>query len=130
MMEKSLVEGEYSMKRLFGLIILILVVFVIYFDLSIGTLPIAVETTTSAKSEISENEDEEINIDYFERKIASGDTVLSIIENHLDSAIPVPIQQVVTDFHILNSGVDAEKIQIGKTYKFPDYRVITDDSSN
>lgn len=128
MMEKSLVEGEFPMKRLFGLIILILVVYVIYFDLSNGTLPMAVETTTSAKNESIKSEEKDIN--YFERKIQSGDTVLSILENQLDSAIPVPIQQVISDFQSLNNGVNAEKIQIGKTYKFPDYREVPDDSSN
>lgn len=128
MMEKSLVEGEFPMKRLSALIILILVVYVIYFDLSKGTLPITVETTTSAVSEKVVNE--EVKINYFERKIESGDTVLSIIEKQLDSAIPVPIQRVVQDFHSLNDGMDAEKIQIGKTYKFPDYQGLPDDSSN
>lgn len=116
------------MKRLFALIVFILVVYAIYIDLSKGTLPIAVETTTSVINE--KKKDEEIKITYFEKKIESGDTVLSIIEKQLDSAIPVPIQQVVSDFHSLNGGIDAEKIQIGKTYKFPDYQGFPDDSSN
>lgn len=109
------------MKRLFGLVIIALILFIIYYDLSKGTLPITIETTSAAQVENTEQEDTTVEIEYFEKKVASGDTVLSIIESQLDAAIPVSIQKVIDDFSSLNKGVSAEKIQIGKTYKFPDY---------
>lgn len=126
---ESLVEGGFSMKRLFGLIIFILILYVIYFDLSNGTLPIALESTSSANI-VDITNGETTTQDYFEKKVQSGDTVLSIIESHLNSSVPIPIEQIIDDFKRLNDGVDTEKIQIGKTYKFPNYRGQTDDSSN
>ncbi|MDQ0156368.1 LysM peptidoglycan-binding domain-containing protein [Robertmurraya andreesenii] len=107
------------MKRLIGLIMMILILYVIYFDLSKGTLPSADTTATVQQEEPAETEE---LIDYFEIKVQSGDTVLSIIEQQLDASVSVPIQQVIEDFQKLNNGTSAEQIQIGKTYKFPDYR--------
>lgn len=112
------------MKRLFGLIIFVLVIYVIYYDLSNGTLPIAMETSTKAETKKTETEEANTKMSYFEKKVESGDTVLSIVENQLQSSIPVSIQTVVNDFQLLNAGAEAEQIQLGKTYKFPDYRNI------
>ncbi|MEQ2526200.1 hypothetical protein EKG37_05260 [Robertmurraya yapensis] len=109
------------MKRLFGLVIIALILFIIYYDLSKGTLPITIETTTAAQVENTEQENVTVEMDYFEKEVVSGDTVLSIIESQLDSAIPVSIQEVINDFSSLNKGISVEKIQIGKTYKFPNY---------
>lgn len=103
------------MKRLFALIIFLLVIYAVYIDLSKGTLPIAVETAATIENE------EMTNIHYFEKQVNGGDTVLSIIENQLGAAVSVPIQQVTEDFKRLNDGIPAENIQIGKTYKFPSY---------
>lgn len=109
------------MKRLFAAIITVLIIFVIYYDLSTGTLPVAIETSTQAIMEESLSDGSDIQMDYFEVKVKSGDTVLTIIERQLDAAIPVPIEEIVNDFSSLNNGLEAEKIQIGKIYKFPDY---------
>lgn len=110
-------EGEISMKRLVAFILLLVVIYAVYVDLSKGTLPIVVETTTAVETE-------EKTIQFFEKEVRSGDTVLSIIENQLDSGVSVPIQQVTEDFKQLNEGIPAEKIQIGKTYKFPNYQPV------
>jgi hypothetical protein len=122
-MEKSHDRGVISMKRLFGLVMFVLIIYVIYYDISKGTIPIAIEASTQeqTKEEVT-MEQEEFTSDYFEKKVQSGDTVLSIIENHIDASLPVSIQKVITDFSGLNEGIEAEKIQIGKTYKFPDYK--------
>ena len=118
------------MKRFLGFIAFILVIYVIYFDLTTGTLPITIEATTTEKTESShepvEKNKEAASIDYFEIKVKSGDTVLSIIEGHLNASLPVPIEQVITDFKSLNNGLDPKKIQLGKTYKFPNYLVLVE----
>ncbi|PLR76972.1 hypothetical protein CU633_12950 [Bacillus sp. V3-13] len=101
------------MKRIAGFLIAVLLIYVIYFDLSSGTLPGVKEQKTEAKMETKPA--------YFESSVKPGDTVLSIIEKHIDKAVPVPIEQVITDFQGLNDGVKPNEIQIGKSYKFPEY---------
>ncbi|MGG0716477.1 hypothetical protein ABE096_02595 [Robertmurraya massiliosenegalensis] len=108
------------MKRLFVLLLIVATIFAIYYDLSKGTLPIAIETSTQAQVE-TETTLEPI-IDYFEQEVQNGDTVLSIIERQLDRPIPVPIDDITNDFSKLNDGIEANKIQVGKIYHFPDYR--------
>jgi hypothetical protein len=120
-MEKSKYRGEVSMKRLFAAIFTVLILFVIYYDLSTGTLPLAVETSTQAQIDEAEPDTPDTQMSFFEKKVESGDTVLSIIESQLDASIPVSIDEIVQDFSSLNDGLEAEKIQIGKKYRFPDY---------
>lgn len=103
------------MKRLVGFILFVLVTYAIYYDLSHGTLPTFTEPKIVAKTQ------EEMSINFFEKEVEHGDTVLTIVERQLNKAIPVSIQEVVTDFNQLNNGIRPEEIQYGKTYKFPDY---------
>ncbi|MFE8703177.1 hypothetical protein ACFYKX_21595 [Cytobacillus sp. FJAT-54145] len=113
------------MKRLAGLIMLVLIIYSIYYDLSHGTLPAMSEQKEEVVSEVVENEIvEDTKIVFFEKVVGKGDTVLSIVEESLDSSIPVSIQQVVQDFEELNKGLKPEQIQYGKTYKFPDYKKV------
>jgi hypothetical protein len=107
------------MKRLFGVLITVSIVYIIYYDLTHGTLPEqnfeeapAVETIT-AEAPI---------MPYFEKKVENGDTVLTIIENQLGQSISIPISDVVTDFKELNDDLPPHNIQPGKTYKFPNYQ--------
>ena len=105
------------MKRLVGLLVTIIVLYAIYYDLSQGTLPVVTtEKTTVAKSTSEQKQP------YFEKKIGVGDTVLSILEDRLNSSVPVPISDVVSDFKALNKGTPPQEIQPGKVYKFPDYQ--------
>ena len=106
------------MRRLFGVLITAAILYIIYYDLTDGTLPEqkfeqppAVETVT-----------EEAPMPYFEKKVENGDTVLTIIENQLGKSIPIPISDVVTDFKELNHDLPPQNIQPGKTYKFPNYQ--------
>lgn len=107
------------MKRillpLFGLLIL----YVVYIDLTEGTLPgIAInqaEVTTKAVT----NQDPEIAA--FEAEVEPGETLISIVENHLDKPLPVSIDELIKDFEALNPGQSPEKIKIGSSYQFPDY---------
>ncbi|PLR85932.1 hypothetical protein CVD25_04230 [Bacillus canaveralius] len=101
------------MKRIAGFICVVLVIYVIYFDLSSGTLPGVKEKKIEAKMETQ--------LAYFESSVKPGDTVLSIIEKNIDKAVPVSIEQVITDFQSLNEGLKPTEIQIGEDYKFPEY---------
>jgi hypothetical protein len=108
------------MKRFFGALVVLLICYIVLFDLKHGTLPhtsgktskTASETVITAKS---------VQLSFFEEKVEAGDTVLTIVENRLEAPIPVSISEIVTDFKALNEGISPEKIQIGKTYLFPDY---------
>ncbi|MFF2447568.1 hypothetical protein ACFVSW_10720 [Neobacillus sp. NPDC058068] len=109
------------MKQLFGFLFAILIIYVIYFDLTVGTLPAAftqqrvdakIETTT-VKSKT--------DIPSFEAKVKPGETVISIVEHKLKKPLPVSITDLINDFRKLNPSQSPEKIQIGSTYHFPDY---------
>lgn len=103
------------MKKLFGALAILLVFYIIFFDLKHGTLPVAMEEPEIVSTAAT------VKTSFFEEKVRAGDTVLTIVENKLKAQIPVSINEVVTDFETLNEGISPEKIQIGKTYRFPDY---------
>jgi len=103
------------MKKLFGALIILLVCYIVFFDLTHGTLPV-VKEKIEPKMTV-----EAAGIPFFEEKVMTGDTVLTIVERKLNSQTPVSIDEIVTDFVKLNDGIYPEKIQIGKTYRFPDY---------
>jgi len=103
------------MKKLLGVLFLLLIIYVIYFDLTVGTLPRA--TTEEAKAVQSSNHAHP----YFESTVKPGDTIMTIVEHRLNDPLPVSIKQLVKDFHTLNPEQNSDQIQIGKTYKFPDY---------
>jgi len=103
------------MKRLAILIVTALIIYIIYLDLTIGTLPAVTEQTIEATSTIEDV------IPYFEKKVASGETVLSVVEGNMNGPLPVTMTQMIADFIHLNSGIQPEKIKAGNTYRFPDY---------
>lgn len=109
------------MKRLVTVLVTVLVLYVIYYDLNHGTLPAITTEQTEQKPKAKENTDTPPS-PYFEQTVQNGDTVMSIIENHLDGSVPVPITDVVSDFKKLNHDLPPQEIQSGKKYKFPDYR--------
>ncbi|MBO0959485.1 hypothetical protein J1P26_07030 [Neobacillus sp. MM2021_6] len=108
------------MKKLFGFLFAILVLYVIYFDLTVGTLPtsnakqVDVKVAADANSFTSD-------IPSFEAKVKPGETVISIVEHELNKPLPVSITELINDFRELNPKQSPEKIQIGSTYHFPDY---------
>lgn len=105
------------MKSFFGILLSILVIYVIYFDLNHGTLPVA-----KGENSTVEIPAEKTNQPYFEYKVRSGDTVISIVEKHNQAQLSVPITTLVEDFKSLNKGLEPNKIQNGKIYKFPKYK--------
>lgn len=122
------------MKRMaifFGIIILL---YSVYYDLNKGTLRLLYEEATVASSEplVNGNQGDvpqepvkrgeaPSSLPYVEMEVKPGDTVLSLVEDLLDGSIPVSIDRVIADFEELND-VPPAKIQIGKTYKIPNYQ--------
>lgn len=104
------------MKKLIGTLLSFLIIYVIYFDMTVGTLPTYTFQQTKAVQTTK------TTIPYFEAIVKPGDTVMSIVEHHLNKPLPVSIHNLVTDFQFLNSELSSNKIQIGRTYKFPDYK--------
>lgn len=105
------------MKRLAALLLSVLIIYVIYFDLTHGTLPVIKEQITEAKFS------NDTVLPYFEREVSPGETVLSVVEKEMDGPLPVTISQVIADFSALNNGLKPEELKFGKTYRFPEYRV-------
>lgn len=115
---------QFSFKHsVIFIIILFIICYSIYYDLSTGTLPKADKPTTSETS--SENYPnivvEEELFPAQEVVVQNGYTVLSIVEHLHDGPVPASIQQIVYDFQELNPGVAADNIKVGKTYLFPLY---------
>lgn len=107
------------MKRLAATFLVLVTIYVIYFDLSHGTLTYTKETIpTSQAIPVNTNSSAFPSFDY---KVKAGDTALLIIEKQLNKNIPVTIDQLIKDFKKLNNGTAPEDIQIGKVYHFPDY---------
>ncbi|EKN66252.1 hypothetical protein BABA_16577 [Neobacillus bataviensis LMG 21833] len=110
------------MKKLFSFLVAILVLYVIYFDLTIGTLPTSTTKQVDAKVVTKgETKGPKSDIPAFEAKVKPGETVISIVEHELNNPLPVSITELINDFRELNPEQSPEKIQIGATYHFPDY---------
>jgi hypothetical protein len=109
------------MKKFLGLLLSILIIYVIYFDLTIGTLPSPSNGTVEATNDKTEVEKPDADIPFFTEQVKPGETVISIVEHQLGKPLPVSISELIGDFKALNPGKSPEKIQIGSTYHFPDY---------
>lgn len=107
------------MKKLFGILLSILVLYVIYYDLTVGTLPTSAPKPVDAK--VEQSTPSKTDLPSFDAKVKPGDTVISIVEHKINKSLPVPIPDLIEDFQTLNGGKSPEKIQIGSTYHFPDY---------
>lgn len=106
------------MGKLLGFLLSVLVVYAVYYDLSVGTLPHANSQKTAVASATVEPE---VNFPYFKEKVQPGETLISIVEHQANQSISVPISNLVHDFKSLNPGQSPEKLQIGRTYRFPRY---------
>ncbi|MDN3018545.1 hypothetical protein PH210_20380 [Paenibacillus sp. BSR1-1] len=107
------------MKKLFGFLLTVLVIYVIYLDLTVGTLTPSPAKQVDAKVETVIKK--QSGLPSFEAKVKPGETVISIVEHRLEKPLPVSITDLIEDFKKLNQGRNPEKIQIGSTYHFPDY---------
>jgi hypothetical protein len=113
----TLNRGDSAMKRFMFVCLFLLVLYTMYYDLRVGTLPYMSEATpASVQSEAQEEESAHVK----KVKIAAGQTVLSVVE-HLNQSVEVSIEKIVADFKRLNPGVNPNDIQTGKVYAFPIY---------
>ncbi|PEB43185.1 hypothetical protein [Bacillus pseudomycoides] len=115
------------MKRLGTLLLVLVLGYVFYYDIKIGTLPMlsSHKKPTAAQTVKKENVDtkskKETDAQYKAIEVKTGDTVLSITEAINKKKVP-SIEKVIDDFKQLNKNTSSTKIQIGKSYKFPLYQ--------
>lgn len=103
------------MKKLIRMLVFLSLLYVVYYDVAKGTLPIQ----TNAPLEVTKTAK---HLPYQTVKIKAGDTLVSIVEQQQNGPLPVPIETLIRDFESLNPGVKATALQIGKSYKIPVYR--------
>jgi hypothetical protein len=107
------------MKRIFLFLFGLLTIYVIYIDLTAGTLP--QDEPQKPEQTVVTMSNVESSVNSFEAEVEPGETLISIVENHIKKPLPVSIEGLIEDFQRLNPGLSPEKIQIGSTYEFPDY---------
>ncbi|RFU61877.1 hypothetical protein [Bacillus sp. V59.32b] len=103
------------MKQLLLFLTLCFIGFIIYFDLTTGTLP-----TSGVKAGAYPIQTEKSSVPYTEVTISPGDTLLTISEKE-EGSLTVSIETLIRDFQELNNGLNPEEMQIGKTYRIPVY---------
>ncbi|WP_108670784.1 hypothetical protein [Peribacillus acanthi] len=117
------------MKKFIGTILFLLVVYVLYYDLSIGTLPAAAPKTSEDSSNKVKQEEKQVRpikeMNYVEVTVKPGDTLLSIIEKR-EGKLSQSIPKIIDDFILLNNGLAPDQIQMGKKYKIPTYQAAND----
>lgn len=107
------------MKKVIGTLIVFFILYIIYYDVKIGTLS-QVKIPAQAESSSSTHR-EELTSPFIEKEIQAGDTAISIIEATINGKLPVSIETLMKDFEALNPGEKANSLKIGVTYKFPLY---------
>jgi len=114
-------RGFCKMKKVSVTIISVLILYIVYYDLTTGTLPLMKENFQSQTVvAIAESKNTDTK-PFYEVKIKPGDTVLSIIEKN-NPTEKMSITQIIQDFKKLNPKINPNKIQIGQIYKFPLYK--------
>lgn len=104
-------------KRTSIFLLAIIIVYVIYYDLTTGTFHSITSPSTNEITAKSSNE----NIPYEVIEIKSGDTLLSVVEQlSTTSSIPSS-EQIINNFQTLNPNVSPTELSIGKSYKIPVY---------
>ncbi|MGE7759242.1 hypothetical protein [Peribacillus sp. NPDC097895] len=110
------------MKRLMLFISFCFTLFIIYFDLTTGTLPTPHPPASSGETAVPASQPQSAaTADYKEIVMKPGDTLLSIVETEKDGSNQ-EIETIISDFQSLNEGLKPENMQIGKTYKIPVYK--------
>ncbi|MBD8069161.1 hypothetical protein [Bacillus sp. PS06] len=114
------------MKRLVGFAIFFFILYIIYYDISIGTLPVAKGEPTITENVAEEveasSEPVEQEIPFQSVEIKAGDTLLSVVEELSQKRTDLSISTIIEDFEEMNPGVKANSLQIGKIYKIPVYQ--------
>lgn len=99
------------MRRIIFLLVSLFVLFIIFFDLKNGTIPVQEGPTVPASA--FQTADKQA---YKTVTVKQGQTVVSIVHTSK------PLDEVIEDFEALNKGVKANEIRAGSTYKFPVYK--------
>ncbi|APT47965.1 hypothetical protein [Bacillus safensis] len=99
------------MRRILFLLISLFVLFIIFFDLKNGTIPVEENPAVPASTLQTA-----VKKTYKNVTVKQGETVLSIVHTSK------PLDDVIKDFEELNQGVKANEIRAGSTYKFPVYK--------
>ncbi|WP_281237048.1 hypothetical protein P5654_003750 [Bacillus safensis] len=99
------------MRRIVFLLISLFVLFIIFFDLKNGTIPVEENQAVPASALQTAEKKTYKNV-----TVKQGETVLSIVHTSK------PLDDVIKDFEELNQGVKANEIRAGSTYKFPVYK--------
>lgn len=98
-------------KRLSIYALIVLISYVVYYDIAFGTFP----------KTITKEVTNETDIQYQTIIIKSGDTLLTVVEQISSGTIPSP-DIIITDFQTLNHGITPNNLQVGTTYKIPIYQ--------
>jgi len=106
------------MKRFFAFLAIAFILYIIYYDVRIGTLPTTKGEKIEAVEVITTTQN---NNPFMEVEVKPGDTLLSIVEELNEGKKMSSIESVIKDFEMLNPDSEAALLQIGKTYKFPIY---------
>lgn len=106
------------MKKLFAFLSIVFVIYIIYYDIKIGTLPAVKSETIEVVEEALDHEPTKHSV---EIEVKAGDTVLSLVEEINKNTPITSIEKVIKDFENLNPNTKADLLQIGKTYQFPLY---------
>lgn len=110
------------MKRLLLFISFCFTLFIIYFDMTTGTLPASHPPASTGEPAVPASQHASApSAAYKEITMKPGDTLLSIVETEKGGSNQ-PIETIITDFQSLNEGLKPEDMQIGKTYKIPVYK--------
>lgn len=119
----NFLDGGLRMKRLLTVITFLLLIYIVYYDLKIGTLPTFPQEDVM---EVVQQKAATLNTDepipYQNIQVKKGDTVLSIVERIHGETVDISIETIVSDFEQLNKSTKAHNILIGQTYKFPIYK--------
>ncbi|MFX3623814.1 MAG: hypothetical protein ACE3JP_07210 [Ectobacillus sp.] len=107
------------MKRLAITVFILLIGYAMFYDITVGTLPL-MRTEQKAKPTATQPKETTENASYKVIEVKSGDTVLSIVEQ-ISKRKPPSVEMVVKDFQKLNPKESPSKLRIGKSYKFPSY---------
>lgn len=104
------------MKTIAALFAALIVLYSIYYDVTVGTIPSKYTPVFVFENQAPSDES------FMMIEIKPGDTVISVIEKMEQGPLPVSIEQVIRDFKELNPNIDPVQIQPGKKYKFPFYK--------
>jgi hypothetical protein len=106
------------MKKLLGAFLFLFLLYIVYHDVTHGTLPSVNEQPVAAAVPVTSIEVDS-PIPFQTVKIKAGDTVLSLTESLSDEH--VSIEKIIADFELLNPKATANSIIIDKEYKIPVY---------